>query len=78
MCCTNLEGSIPPEIGGLTNLRVLDLKFNYLTGTIPPELGNLENLVNLYLYANYLSGCVPAVLSERLQDFDLRGLDFCE
>lgn len=78
MCCTNLEGSIPPEIGGLTNLRVLDLKFNYLTGTIPPELGSLENLVNLYLYANFLSGCVPAVLSERLQDFDLRGLDFCE
>ena len=78
VCCTNLEGNIPPEIGGLTNLRVLDLKFNYLTGTVPPELGNLENLVNLYLYANYFSGCVPAVLSERLQDFDLRGLDFCE
>ncbi len=78
MCCTKLEGSIPPEIGGLTNLRVLDLRFNYLTGTIPPELGSLENLVNLYLYANFFSGCVPAVLSERLQDHDLRGLRFCE
>ncbi|SVC50550.1 uncharacterized protein METZ01_LOCUS303404, partial [marine metagenome] len=29
---SNLTGSIPPEIGNLTNLTYLDLRYNQLTG----------------------------------------------
>ena len=56
---TNLTGSIPPEIGNLTNLRYLYLDDNQLTGEIPPEIGNLTNLTGFYLQDNQLSGIIP-------------------
>ena len=40
----NLSGPIPPELGKLTQLRVLQLGNNSLTGPIPPELGSLARL----------------------------------
>jgi len=54
-----LSGSIPPEIGNLTNLEWLLLHNNQLSGLIPPEIGNLTNLWKLYLYDNQLSGLIP-------------------
>ena len=45
-----LIGSIPPEIGNLTNLTVLSLWGNQLIGSIPPEIGNLTNLISLKSY----------------------------
>ncbi len=59
-----LEGTIPPEIGNLTNLDLLDLSGNELSGTIPPELSNLVNLRVLYLSGNALSGEIPSELSK--------------
>jgi Leucine-rich repeat (LRR) protein len=35
---SELTGSIPPEIGNLTNLTVLRLDNNQFTGSIPPEI----------------------------------------
>jgi hypothetical protein len=55
----DLTGSIPPEIGNLTNLIVLNLSYNQLTGSIPPEIGNLTNLTYLILRSNQLSGIIP-------------------
>ena len=52
-------GSIPPEIGNLTNLEKLDLRINQLTGSIPPEIGNLTNLTLLDLSENQLTGSIP-------------------
>ena len=40
----NLTGTIPAELGSLSNLITLHLDDNEMTGTIPPELGNLSNL----------------------------------
>ena len=57
-----LVGSIPPELGQLKSLEVLDLWENSLTGPIPPELGNLANLTRLYLGDNQLSGPIPPEL----------------
>jgi hypothetical protein len=54
-----LTGSIPPEIGCLTNLTDLDLVQNQLTGLIPSEIGNLTNLTGLYLRSNQLQGEIP-------------------
>ncbi len=56
----NLSGTIPPEIGNLTNLTYLDLEYNQLTGTIPSEIGNLTNLTYLCLYHNQLTGTIPS------------------
>ena len=52
-------GSIPPEIGNLTNLNYLGLYLNQLTGSIPPEIGNLTNLTWLDLGNNGLTGSIP-------------------
>ena len=54
-----LTGVIPPELGSLAHLRVLDLWGNQLTGPIPPELGSLSNLQWLDLWGNQLTGPIP-------------------
>jgi len=58
----SLSGSIPSELGRLTNLTTLDLAFNSLSGSIPSELGNLTNLTDLFLDINSLSGNIPSEL----------------
>jgi Leucine-rich repeat (LRR) protein len=56
---SGLTGSIPPEIGSLTNLERLELYGNELTGSIPSEMWNLTNLKLLYLRNNQLTGSIP-------------------
>ena len=55
-----LTGSIPSEIGILTNLTHLSLSSNFLTGNIPLEIGNLTNLTWLDLGVNQLTGSIPS------------------
>ncbi|MGD2085931.1 MAG: hypothetical protein PVH61_07090 [Candidatus Aminicenantes bacterium] len=57
-----LSGSIPAELGNLSNLEGLDLGVNQLSGSIPAELGNLSNLEDLWLDSNQLSGSIPPKL----------------
>jgi Leucine-rich repeat (LRR) protein len=57
-----LTGTIPSQLGNLTNLTELDLGRNSLTGTIPSQLGNLTNLEFLYLNSNGLTGTIPSQL----------------
>ncbi len=45
----SLTGSIPWELGSLSELTNLDLSGNSLTGSIPPELGLLSKLTSLSL-----------------------------
>ena len=51
---------LPPEIGKLTNLEILNVDFNNLT-TLPPEIGNLTNLTNLDMSNNYLTELPPEI-----------------
>ena len=60
----NLTGLIPPELGGLVNLRTLYLGGNNLTGLIPPTLGGLAKLDALGLSDNNLTGPIPPELGE--------------
>ena len=45
----NLQGSLPPEIGILSTLSILDMSDNLLTGPLPSEIGYLTNLKELIL-----------------------------
>jgi len=60
-----LTGSIPTELGNLTQLTRLNLSANKLTGSIPTELGNLTQLTKIYLYNNQLCGEIPVELKKR-------------
>ena len=54
-----LFGTLPPELGDLSNLRHLQLNDNQLQGEIPAELGNLADLQYLSLTRNLLRGEIP-------------------
>ena len=78
-----LKGSIPAELGKLSNLEVLDLGGNKLKGSIPAELGKLNNLRVLDLskngyIRNGLKGSIPAELGKlnnlRVLDLSWNGL----
>ena len=68
-----LTGIIPPELGDLSGLELLDLSRNELTGTIPPELGKLSSLTELVLHNNRLTGPIPSELGNlsSLRQLDL-------
>ena len=55
----NLTGYIPAEIGNLSSLVGLNMRFNQLSGNIPATIGNLTLLQALYLGENQLSGSIP-------------------
>ena len=59
-----LSGSLPAELGKLTNLSHLWLPYNELSGPIPPELGTLSKLSSLWITSNNLSGPLPHELGK--------------
>ncbi len=63
-----LSGEIPPELGRLSNLKVLWLDDNELSGRIPSELGKLANLESLSLSFNELCGEIPSEWDELHKD----------
>lgn len=55
-----LKGKLSGDIGGLTELRSLDLSFNRgLTGSLSPRLGDLQKLNILILAGCSFSGDIP-------------------
>ena len=69
-----MSGSIPAELGNLTELTELYLNDNALHGQIPSELGNLASLEKLYIQSNGLSGPIPSSLGNltNLESLELR------
>jgi Leucine-rich repeat (LRR) protein len=57
-----LCGSIPSQLGDLSNLNIINLYWNQLSGSIPSQLGNLSNLTELGLHWNELSGSIPCTV----------------
>ena len=68
-----LNGSLPEELLGLSNLTTMDLSGNDFSGEIPTSIGNLSRLMVLNLSSNGFSGKVPASLGNlfRLTSLDL-------
>ena len=54
-----LTGTIPPELGGLSQLKKLHLHGLTLSGTVPSALVALSNLKNLYIRENLITGTLP-------------------
>ncbi|XVF71434.1 hypothetical protein PTKIN_Ptkin12aG0037000 [Pterospermum kingtungense] len=55
----NIKGSIPMEIGNLSNIMTLDLERNELSGSIPATIGRLQKVQGLFLGYNKLQGSIP-------------------
>ena len=60
----NLVGTIPPEIGCMSDLLDLRLHRNSLTGVIPGEIGNLSTLQYLNLAVNGFTGSLPSQIGD--------------
>ncbi|KAI9116070.1 hypothetical protein K1719_013000 [Acacia pycnantha] len=58
-----LTGTVPPSIGNLTFLRVLNLSINSFHGEFPNEVGRLLYLQILVITLNYFTGVIPSNLS---------------
>ena len=74
LCCNQLTGSIPEEMGSLKRLTVIALQSNKLDGEIPSSLGKLEMLRRLDLGFNNFFGPIPATVANasQLQVLDVR------
>ncbi|KAH1120734.1 hypothetical protein J1N35_003894 [Gossypium stocksii] len=59
----NLTGILPPELGNLTHLELIDLTRNYLNGSLPSSLSQLP-LTSLSLLGNRLSGPIPREIGD--------------
>lgn len=67
-----LNGTLPSEIGNLTELKNLQIIFNNnLTGDIPIEIGNLLKLEVLSFWNNNLTGTIPSEIGNCSNLIDL-------
>ncbi|KAH9698937.1 putative LRR receptor-like serine/threonine-protein kinase [Citrus sinensis] len=59
-----LNGTLPPELGKLSNLQKLRLPSNNLRGDLPKDYENLKNLTIFGIGGNYLSGPIPTFIAK--------------
>ncbi|CAM9769549.1 unnamed protein product [Pylaiella littoralis] len=55
----NMNGVLPPSMGSLDELRIIELRENRLEGNIPESLRYLQKLTKVDLAHNLLEGSVP-------------------
>lgn len=77
---TSLSGCLPPEVGYLYKLKVLDVSDNKLVGPIPYSIAGLAHLEILNLAHNMMSGIVPSgvCVLPNLKNFTFSYNFFCE
>jgi hypothetical protein len=79
LTANKMEGELPIELAGFSNLITLDLSQNELSGNVPTELGNLPVIRYLYLRQNVLVGTLPTQIGKLTTLHDLHlgenGLD---
>lgn len=78
LCNNHLTGSLPKEIGNLTEISFFDVSYNHLTGTLPDEIGNLMSLWGFNVSVNQLSGRLPQGIGNltEVSYFDVSGNQF--
>ncbi|VAH70436.1 unnamed protein product [Triticum turgidum subsp. durum] len=54
-----LSGTLAPELGQLSRMKIMDFMWNKITGSIPKEVGNITSLELLLVNGNQLSGSLP-------------------
>ncbi|KAM3336733.1 hypothetical protein ACQJBY_030637 [Aegilops geniculata] len=54
-----LSGTLAPELGQLSRMKIIDFMWNKITGSIPKEVGNITSLELLLVNGNQLSGSLP-------------------
>jgi Leucine-rich repeat (LRR) protein len=59
-----LVGTLPDELGLLTDMRHVYLSYNKLRGTIPESIGYIQSLVELAVGYNELTGSLPRSISD--------------
>ncbi len=59
----NLEGSLPPSIGQLSELEWFNVNRNKLSGNLPPEICNLNRMLHFVISNNMFSGNFPGCLA---------------
>ena len=61
---SNLVGSLPASLSGLTSLQLLNLGDNAISGSIPADYASLINLQILNISSNSLSGQFPTYIKD--------------
>ncbi|KAJ0960072.1 hypothetical protein J5N97_000131 [Dioscorea zingiberensis] len=67
----HFSGTIPPGIGNLISLTLMDFSGNDLTGQIPENIGNLQKLQRLGFGDNKLTGYIPSSIGNLTQLTDI-------
>lgn len=66
------SGTLPEDVGNLSNLRQLSLERSGFTGRIPRSMRSMTRLEIAHLQFNNLEGAIPAELCDSLVLEDLR------
>ncbi|EOA18978.1 hypothetical protein CARUB_v10007617mg [Capsella rubella] len=54
-----LTGSLPRELGSLSNLLILQIDYNEISGELPTSLANLKKLKHFHMNNNSITGQIP-------------------
>jgi len=67
-----LTGFIPPSLGNVKPMLMLNLSYNNFQGNIPVEFGNFRQLTTLDLSSNRLNGEIPESMGQFQQIYTIR------
>uniref|UniRef100_M4CN72 non-specific serine/threonine protein kinase n=1 Tax=Brassica campestris TaxID=3711 RepID=M4CN72_BRACM len=54
-----LTGTLPQELGSLSNLLILQIDYNGISGDLPTSLANLKKLKHFHMNNNSITGQIP-------------------